>query len=43
MNYNKPEIVVLGSANLTIQGSRVISGDAGGDLLQGPTDCELDD
>ncbi len=43
MSYSKPEIVVLGPAAVTIQGSRTILGDAGGDLVAEPSDCEFDD
>jgi len=43
MNYTKPEIAVLGPAVVTIQGSRINSGDSSSDLQQTVTDCEMDD
>ena len=43
MDYTKPEVAVLGSAALVIEGNRINSGDSSNDLLEGPADCELDD
>jgi len=43
MNYTKPEIAVLGPAVVTIQGSRINSGDSQSDLQQTVSDCEMDD
>jgi hypothetical protein len=43
MEYNKPEVAVLGSAAVVIEGNRQNIGDASSDLLQSVADCELDD
>jgi len=41
MNYEKPEVTVLGDAVRVIEGSKVISGE--NNALQVPADCEFGD
>jgi len=43
MTYNKPEVTVLGDANVVIQGSKTTTGDGGNPQASAPVAFELED
>jgi hypothetical protein len=43
MEYNKPQVKILGDATLLIQGSKTLAGDSASMEVQIAQDCELED